>query len=340
MNKNILILLIGLVGLFTSCEKDGDQVVMLEDPIVPTIQTMPNLNYDRTKGEDVLEFVGTPVDPGFSASATYFLEASAASTDFSDLVQLYSGIEVESIKITVSDLNQMLLKKLPEDKISSVDFRIRTTLLVDGGTGAESFEYLSATTTADVPVYGLLRLDLNGSGMTQKITSPLGDGVYASLVKFNSANPFTLTDPETDISYGGAAGALVVDGSSISVNNGWHILEADINGLTYSMEEYQIGLIGDATPNGWDDPDTKMEYDLATGTWSITVDLIVGNLKFRKNDGWAWNMGYVEGETPSLSGATQQGGYGNDIPITEAGNYTVIFTIFSDDEGAYELIKN
>ena len=51
-------------------------------------------------------------------------------------------------------------------------------------------------------------------------------------------------------------------------------------------------------------------------------------------------MGFTEGTEGALTGTTQQGGVGNDIPITEAGNYTVIFTILSDDAGTYEFIKN
>lgn len=307
---------------------------MLADPVAPTIATMPNLTLERSKGVDLLEFVGTPVDPGFAASAKYFLEAAAAGIEFENVIQIYSGIEVESIKITVSDLNQLLLKSFPADQVSSIDFRIRTALVVDGGTGAESFEYFSGTSTADVTLYGLLRLDLIGSGMTQKIVSPLGNGEYSGLVKFDAASPFTLTDPETSVSYGGSGGALVVDGAAIAVVNEWHILTANIIDLTYSMELYQIGIIGDAT-GSWDN-DQNMEYDPETGTWSITLDLVDGYIKFRKNDGWAWNMGLSDS---GVDGELQQGGVGNDIPVT-AGNYTVIYTILSNDAGLYQLIKN
>ena len=83
-----------------------------------------------------------------------------------------------------------------------------------------------------------------------------------------------------------------------------------------------------------------MDYNADKGYWYITIDLVVGHIKFRRNDSWSWNMGFVEGETPGMSGNLQQGGVGNDIPITEAGNYTVIFTILSDDAGTYEIIKN
>lgn len=98
-----------------------------------------------------------------------------------------------------------------------------------------------------------------------------------------------------------------------------------------------IGLVGSATPNGWDAPDQKMDYNAATGTWDITIDLIVGDIKFRKNDAWAWNLG---GTTTNLVHN------GDNIPITEAGNYTISLTITSDtgesgtELGTFTMVKN
>lgn len=331
-----------MFGLLLSCEKDGEQVVMLSSPTVPTIVSMPGLTLERNNGLDVLEFVGTPVDPGFTASAKYFLEANAAGNNFDNPIAIRNNVNANSFTITVSDLNGMLLKKFPADAASSVDFRIRAELVVDAGTGAETFEYFSATSTATVTLYGLPKLDLLDSGVDQKIESALGNGEYKGFVKVDKAVAFKLKDPDTGIEYGGSNGLLEADGSGIlSSETGWQILSANINDLTYSFEDYRIGLVGDATPGGWDAPDSKMDYDVKTGTWIITLNLTDGVVKFRRNDGWDWNMGFVEGETPGWSGSTQQQGYGNDIPVPDgAGNYTVIFNIINDDEGTYQFIKN
>ncbi|MCL3779881.1 SusF/SusE family outer membrane protein [Prolixibacteraceae bacterium JC049] len=346
MKKILYIAFIGLLGLLSACEKDGDQVFMLETPVAPSIVTMPNLTLERNNGTNVLEFVCTPVKPGFAASANYFLEAAVSETNFAKTIAIQSNTTGTSFKIAVSELNQILLKELPADQASNVDFRVRSVLVVDAGTtapgtGAKPFEYTSDVQTASVTVYGLPRLDLIDSGMTQKIESALGNGEYTGFVKFDVTKPFTLLDPDTQTSYGGAGGTLAANGSGIVPEaDGWHILTANISALTYKTEAYMIGLVGSATPNGWDAPDSKMDYHAASGTWRITIDLVVGHMKFRRNDSWAWNMGFVEGETPGMSGNLQQGGVGNDIPINEAGNYTVIFTILSDTSGTYEIIKN
>lgn len=337
MNKKLLYLaFIGLLGILSSCEKDETKVLMSANPIAPTIQTMPNLTLQRSNGASVLEFVGTPVDPGFAASANYFLEASASGTNFADPIVLVSDIQAASLKISVSDLNGILIKKFPTDVATSLDFRIRSVLVVDAGTGAPGtstapFVYNSPTKTASVTTYGLPRLDLVNSGIAQKIESALGDGKYTGFVKLDKTKPFTLRDPDTNTSYGSTGGKLAANGAAIVPSeNGWFKLNADTKALTYSTEAYMIGVVGSATPNGWDTPDQKMDYDAASGTWKITLTLVNGEFKFRLNDGWAWNLG---GTPDNLT----QGG---DNIAVSAGNYTITLTIINGTTGTFRIVKN
>jgi hypothetical protein len=336
-SKLILIIsVIALAGLFSACEKDEEKVIMLTDPNPPTINSIPDMIFDRSMASDTIVFKGNAVDPGFQASASYSLEAAVAGTNFAESVRIFSGVSVDEIKFQVSDLNGILLRLLPADVEVSVDFRIRSLLVVDAGTGApgtstDPFEYFSETKTATVLVYGLPRLDLIGSGVDQKIESAAGNSQYSGYVKLDPEQPFTLYNPDTDITYGAIGSNLVVDGDGIIADDlGYHLLTADIEALTYSMEAYMIGLVGSATPNGWDAPDQKMDYNPANGTWYITLDLIDGHIKFRKNDGWAWNLG---GTPDNLT----QGG--DDIPIS-AGNYTITLTIINDETGTCTIDKN
>ncbi len=348
MKKNLIIYLtfIGLLGLFTGCEEDGTKVVILTNPIAPTLKTVPDMTLSRANAAQVLEFVGTPVDPGFQASATYNLEACAPGNAFADAVTIYSGTQDTSIKITQSDLNGILLRKFPADAVSSVDFRIRSVLVVDAGTGApgtsaDPMVYSSAARTADVTTYGLPRLDLINSGLTQKIESAKGDGKYFGYVKLDAANPFTLLDPDSGTAYGASGSALAVNGAAITVGaTGWHKLTVDVNALTYKLEAYMIGLVGSATPNGWNSPDSKMDYDSTTGTWSITITLVAGDIKFRLNDGWAWNLGYNPANTGKLTDLFHNG---DNITVTP-GNYTITLTITQPtgptEAGSCTLVTN
>jgi hypothetical protein len=330
------IALIGLISILSNCKKDGDKVTMLANPVAPSLSTVPDLTLTRNNGTNMLVFTGTPVKPGFEASANYFLEACASGNNFVESTTILTAVNLDKLEITVSDLNGMLLKKFPADAVSSIDFRIRAVLVVDAGTGAlgtssNPLEYSSEIKTAEVTLYGLPRLNLIDSGIDQKIESALGDGSYFGFVKLDPANPFTLLDPDANIVYGASGSNLVVDGAGIvPAAAGWHKLNANTNDLTYSLTPYMIGLIGSATPNGWDTPDQKMDYDSQTGTWYITIDLIDGEIKFRKDDGWSWNLG---GTPDNLV----QGGA--NLPVT-AGNYTITLTIINDATGTCTIVKN
>ena len=329
--KNLIfyILIIGLV-LF-SCKKDETRVIILENPTPPSISTLPNLTLLRANGATTLTFVGTPVDPGFQASATYFLEAAAAGTNFKDSVLIISDVQDTALKITVSNLNGILLKKFTANAASSIDYRIRALLSIDAGTGAKPMVFTSDIVTASTTIYGLPRLDLINSGLTQKIESALGDGKYTGYVKLDATKPFTLKNPDTNVTYGATGGSLVVNGSAITASaSGWYSFSANTSALTFIVDPYMIGLIGSATPNGWNSPDQKMDYNATTGTWNITLTLIDGEIKFRLNDGWAWNLG---GTKTNLT----QGG---DNLVVTAGNYTIKLTIINGTTGTCTIVKN
>lgn len=335
------VLVLGLFGFLPACEKDGDKVTMLENPVVPAIKTMPSLTLLRNDGAKTITFEGVAVDPGFEASTTYFLEAALKGTNFASPIQLYSGTEVDAISFKVADLNGVFLKYFKAEVPTAVQFRIRAVLVTDAGTGAKPFVYYSDVQEATVTLYGFPRLDVLNSGLNQKLESPLGNGVYSGLIKVDPTKPFTLKDPDSNTEYGANGGAIAVGSTGIVAPAlGWHIVTVDVNALTINYNPYMIGIIGSATPTGWDS-DTDMDYDSEGGFWYITINLVPGACKFRKNDGWGWNMGLVEGTAnPGLEGPTQQGGVGNDIPITEAGSYTVKFYIYSDAAGKYQFVKN
>jgi starch-binding outer membrane protein SusE/F len=343
MKKNLIIFitLIGLTGFLSSCERDDTKVIMLDTPVAPTIKTLPSMSLNRANGATLLSFTGTPVDPGFNASATYFLEACVHGNNFADAVIIFTSIQDTLIKMAASDLNALLLKKFPADQTTSADFRIRSVLVVDAGTGAvgtgsNPLSYSSPITTLDVKPYGFPRLDLINSGITQKIESPLGDGKYTGYVKLDNTKPFTLKDPETNTVYGTSGAALAVNGTAFApAVSGWHKLTVNTTALSYTLQEHRIGLVGSATPNGWNVPDSKMDYNAATGTWDITITLVAGDIKFRLNDEWGWNLG---GTTDKLVHN------GSNITVA-AGNYTIklTITVFSpngSEAGTYTIKKN
>jgi len=97
-------------------------------------------------------------------------------------------------------------------------------------------------------------------------------------------------------------------------DEGFYKINCDFTTGKWTALKTSWGLIGSATPGGWDS-DTDMTKASDFG-WTITLDLIAGEIKFRANDGWDINFG-DNGADGSLEGG------GANIAIAEAGNYTI-----------------
>lgn len=151
------------------------------------------------------------------------------------------------------------------------------------------------------------------------------DGKYEGYLYFPDANTeFKITDgPSWDVNYGdtGADGVLDAGGDNIkAVDPGMYKIDVDLNTLTYTLLKTEWGLIGSATPGGWDS-DQNLTYDATAGTWSIQLDLVPGDIKFRANDDWGLNYG-DNGPDALLERD------GSNIAIANAGNYKI--TLFLD----------
>lgn len=292
MNKKIFLYItfIGLIGLLFSCKKDETKAVLMDSPTVPTIVTMPDLSLKRANGTSVLEFKGTAVDPGFQASATYYLEACVKGTNFADALLLLSDKQDLSMKITVADLDGLLLKKFPADQTSSIDFRIRSVLSLSSGTG--SYVYSSVTKTVDVKTYGPPSLALTVAGTLQTVVSAADNKLYVGWV-YTDGTAFQFTNNDDGKKYGGVLAAgdvsctLTENGPAIALAAGAYNITADINTgkMKMTIADVTIGIIGDAV-GGWDN-DTKMVYNFTDHTWNITKTVTAGGLKFRTHGGWA-----------------------------------------------------
>jgi len=122
-----------------------------------------------------------------------------------------------------------------------------------------------------------------------------------------------------DYNYGSdlADGKLSAGGANIQIT-----LAADYaftldlsnpNAYTYSLNRW--GLIGDATPDGWNS-DQNLTWDATNKVFKVTLNLVVGAIKFRANDAWDLNYG---GDINALTSG------GANIAIGTAGNYTITF---------------
>lgn len=161
------------------------------------------------------------------------------------------------------------------------------------------------------------------------------EGQYEAYLYFGAEDQlaFKLADGGWDTNWGaGENNTLVPGGGDIMAPAvGFYRFTADINALTYTLEAANWGIIGSATPQGWD-ADTDMTFNPETGAWEITLDLTEGAMKFRMNDLWDVNLG-----DDGTDGVMEYSG--GDIPVPGAGNYTVRLYLGKADY-TFELISN
>lgn len=64
--------------------------------------------------------------------------------------------------------------------------------------------------------------------------------------------------------------------------------------LSNKLSFNSMGIIGDATPGGWD-TDTEMNFDTQKQRFWVDVTLTAGEFKFRADNDWAINFGGADG---------------------------------------------
>ena len=116
------------------------------------------------------------------------------------------------------------------------------------------------------------------------------------------------------------------------VNGGWGGLRTtknlvnqfsvDIDALNSSLgNQSDWGLVGNATPNGWDGPDLEM-YQIGAQEFAVYAELVSGENKFRFNEDWGVNFG------DNGSDGTLESG-GANIAVS-AGTYYIVKDLSSE----------
>lgn len=139
----------------------------------------------------------------------------------------------------------------------------------------------------------------------------------------------------TDWGWNGSdEGVLVEDEESdLDATPGYYFVNVDTVELTYSETEVNWGIIGEATPTGWDS-DTDLVYDADTRTLSVDIDLVAGGWKFRGNNEWG---PFEYGSFDADGYLTPGGDYTFDGP---SGNYHVVLDLSNPREYTFTLTPN
>ena len=112
------------------------------------------------------------------------------------------------------------------------------------------------------------------------------------------------TQPNWDGTNYGADFDTAPDAGNIVITEeaGFYQVDVDLSAKTYTLTPFTIGIIGNATPTGWDS-DTNMTYNPEEHCWELkNVTLSDGEMKFRHTNDWSLSWG---GELDNLT--TQNG---------------------------------
>lgn len=122
-------------------------------------------------------------------------------------------------------------------------------------------------------------------------------------------------------------------------------IKVDLANMTYSLEKANMGIIGEATPNGWNSQ-VDLAYNSSTMKFEIASIALTGGkaFKFRNNDSWSIKIQPKSGDVTPVSGKEVQvynsaEGTVKDDPsfiCPESGNYKVELDLHNS--GYYNLI--
>ena len=256
----------------------------------------------------------------------------------SNRTELFNFIEseltdIESILLTSNEYGRV-------DNIAAHALLSRLYLNAEAWTGQD--RYADCVTYSQNVInsgYSLNTNDANGNGTAY-------DELFMADNDVNGAqNEFIFTlnfDGMQSQTYGGTTFLVhaAIGGSmnpgNFGVNGGWGGLRTtknlvnqfavDLDALNSSLgSQSDWGLVGSATPNGWNGPDVEM-FQTGPQEFSIYAELVSGELKFRFNEDWGNNFGDNGNDGTLESG-------GANIPIS-AGTYFIVMDLGS---GTYTI---
>lgn len=213
---------------------------------------------------------------------------------------------------------------------------LQTPVIPGAGTWIVTLDMNNLTYTVGKPVLYMAG-DANGWATNDYLAGE--DGVHFTGFMYLNQNGFKFcTQPEWKGTNYGANFDTAGDAANITMTEdaGYYKVDVDLESKSYVLTPITtIGIIGDATADGWD-ADQNLTYvpynseTKALGYWEAKdVVLKAGTMKFRANHDWAINWG---GDVNALT----QGG---DNLTVEAGTYDIKLYAWANGYAKCELIK-
>jgi len=320
INKIFILLAISLV--LGSCTNDEDLAVLNPNVAVTTTLSQSDVVLDKNNSVPDALIVSWQVnDYGYSAAPSYQVEFNYAGA-----FQVISTGQELSKSFETVELNKILVGLGVEPgQATSVEVTVKSILGSSTHIESEVSTFL-ATTYADAldlsspwGIVGSAFNDWGGAGPDAPFYQIQGEpNKYVAYVTLLDGEWKIRKDNDWAVNYGddGGDGTLEAGGANMQATAGTYKIVFDEAALTYTIEAYTWGIVGDAFNDWGATPDAPLSYDPYTDTWRTQVKLLDGEFKIRKNNDWGTNYGDT-----GLDGTLEDGG--DNIPAT-AGYYEII----------------
>ncbi|MDM1040539.1 MULTISPECIES: SusE domain-containing protein [Empedobacter] len=284
----------------SACSDDEDIIKL--DPsnfVAPKVETPASSTIElleENAANTAMTFNWSAANYGTNTPPKYELQIDVKGDNFENH-QVLTSTSTLTADVTVKELNLAVIALgLEPFKEGEIEYRIVSTVGTPG-----SQQLISNVNILKITPYPT---DLSTNWGVVGSAAPNGwDGPDVPFWKTDVTNVFVAytdlkggeikfrQDNKWELDYGGSNGKLEKGGKNIAVDAGTYKITMDLTNLTYKLDNYSWGLVGDATANGWDGPDQKLSYDGTLDAWTITTTLKDGEFKFRLNNDWGTNFG-------------------------------------------------
>ena len=354
------------IGMIAGCQKpDMVQIAAPEDVVAPVLEAVegPIEITPSNMVDGKVAFTWSLADYGVMTQVNYSLEAATAANPDTK-VTITSGITANaealeagkiSTEIAYEALNAILFNDLKlndgvaEDVLFTIASKVgeyapvySNSVAVSCKVTAAEKQYPKLTVAGSyaynnwTPGKGQFVFDFEGTDAKYSGVIDFGEDVSALQFKFVGEawgnNEFSVPAGETQAPEAAELPLVAGGGDNIAAYTTHRFYSLTLDKATPKVTKNfsfnSLGVIGDATPTGWD-ADTDMQFNADKQRFYVDLTLIDGKIKFRADDAWDVNWGGAEGVL-SAGGA--------DIAVT-AGDYRIYVNLNDPANPTYELNK-
>ncbi|RYZ45105.1 MAG: DUF5116 domain-containing protein, partial [Sphingobacteriales bacterium] len=275
-----------------SCKKDGDQYTLKPGAFQTNSLTASSVNLTLLSANDdktAVTFQWSQADFGKQPVVSYTLQldtpADTAANHWTTAKNFTIPAGASQYAFSTKDLNNLLnTMGLTPAAPNAVVVRVRADVNQYNGAASSIAPVYSNVISMQIAPYGLTLYvpgDYQGwdPGAAPQLAPVAGRaGLYEGYVYMAGAGThyfkYTNAPDWNHTNYGdGGNGTFSTDGlaAGLSVpDGGYYYLTANLNNNTWTATKTTWGILGDATPGGWDN-DTQLTYDATTQVWKVTA---------------------------------------------------------------------